>query len=356
MRKSVEINLTDKEHTQLEAVVGSARSEVRNMFRAKIILLADKGKTNKTIASIMNTSRQTVSLWRNRFARLRLEGLNEIKGRGRKRTYDAKKVETIVEKTLTATPSNATHWSTRAMAKESGVSHMTVCRIWNIHQLKPHLIKTFKISNDKNFTDKLKDVIGLYLNPPEHALVLCVDEKSQIQALDRTQPSLPIKKGRCATMTHDYKRYGTTSLFAALNMLDGTVIGECMKRHRHQEYLKFLKKIDRETPANLDLHLIVDNYSTHKHKDVKKWMENNPRFYFHYIPTSCSWLNLVERFFSEITSKRIRRGIFKSVAQLTQAIYDYLKFHNTDPKPFVWTKTADEILNKIAPLYKINNK
>ena len=237
------------------------------------------------------------------------------------------------------------------MAQEAGVSHTTVRRIWNVHQLKPHLVRTFKLSNDKRFTEKLRDIVGLYLNPPEHALVLCVDETSQIQALDRTQPGLPLKKGRCGTMTHDDKRNGTTTLFAALNMADGTIIGRCMKRHRHQEYLKFLRQLDTETPEELDLHLIVDNYATHKHATVQRWLETHPRFHQHFIPTSSSWLNMVERFFRELTDKRIRRGVFRSVDELIDAIEDYLSARNDAPTPFVWTKTADAILEKLAPLY-----
>lgn len=233
------------------------------------------------------------------------------------------------------------------MGKECGISKDSVQRIWNDHGLKPHLVRTFKISNDKHFVEKIRDVVGLYLNPPEHAVVFSVDEKSQVQALDRTQPSLPIKKGRAGTMTHDYKRNGTTTLFAALDILKGEVIGECMKRHRHQEFLTFLKKIDANTHKSLDIHCIVDNYGTHKHPNVKAWLEKHPRFHFHFIPTSSSWLNLVERWFAEITNKRIRRGIFKSVKDLEQAIYDYIQHNNKNPKPFVWTKKADEIIEKV---------
>ena len=243
------------------------------------------------------------------------------------------------------------HWSTRTMAKHAGVSHTTVQRIWRAHELKPHLVRTFKLSNDKHFVEKLRDVIGLYLNPPEHALVFCVDEKSQIQALDRSQPGLPMKKGRAGTMTHDYKRHGTTTLFAALNVLEGTVFGKCYPRHPHTEYLRFLHEIDRRTPKELDIHLIVDNYSAHKHHRVKCWFERHPRFHAHFIPTSSLWLNLVERFFREITDRRIRRGIFRSVCELTQAIYDFLQHYNENPRPFLWTKSADHILTKLAPLY-----
>jgi transposase len=234
------------------------------------------------------------------------------------------------------------------MAKAQGISRMAVQRIWNRYGLKPHLTKTFKLSGDKHFVEKLYDVVGLYLNPPDKALVLCVDEKSQIQALDRTQPGLPIKKGRCGTMTHDYKRHGTTTLFAALSLLDGKVIGDCMPRHRHQEFIRFLNKIDAETPSHLDLHLIVDNYATHKHPRVKAWMRRHPRFHIHFIPTSSSWLNLVERWFREITDKRIRRGSFHNVAELIAAIEDYLKCHNQNPRVFAWKASADTIMTKIA--------
>ena len=234
------------------------------------------------------------------------------------------------------------------MAEAQGVSEATVRRIWRQHNLKPHLVKTFKLSRDKQFLEKLTDVVGLYLNPPDKALVLCVDEKSQIQALDRTQPGLPIKKGRCGTMTHDYKRHGTTTLFAALSMLDGKVIGDCMPRHRHQEFIRFLKKIDGETPAGLDLHLIVDNYGTHKHPRVKSWIRRHPRFHLHFIPTSSSWLNMVERWFREITDKRIRRGVFRSVPELIAAIEDYMSNHNQNPRVFVWTASVESILTKIA--------
>ena len=234
------------------------------------------------------------------------------------------------------------------MAKAQGISRMAVQRIWNRHGLKPHLTKTFKLSHDKRFVEKLYDVVGLYLNPPDKALVLCVDEKSQIQALDRTQPGLPIKKGRCGTMTHDYKRNGTTTLFAALSMIDGKVIGDCMPRHRHQEFIRFLNKIDAETPSHLDLHLVVDNYATHKHPRVTSWMRRHPRFLIHFIPTSSSWLNLVERWFREITDKRIRRGSFHSVSELIAAIEDYLECHNQNPRVFLWKASADSIMTKIA--------
>ena len=256
-------------------------------------------------------------------------------------------VKAIVEATLHTTPANATHWSTRTMAEQFGVSNATVSRIWDAHGLQPHRVKTFKLSTDKLFVEKLTDVVGLYLNPPEKALVLCVDEKSQIQALDRTQPGLPMKKGRCGTMTHDYKRNGTTCLFAALNVLEGTVIGSCYPRHRNVEFLKFLRQIDRQTPTSLALHLVLDNYGTHHHDQVHQWLKKHPRFHLHFTPTSSSWLNLVERWFGEITRKRIRRGVFKSVPQLIEAIEEFIRINNQNPKPFVWTKKVDQILEKV---------
>ena len=307
MRRAPIIELTDHEQQVLNHTVRSPRSAVRDVFRARIILLAAQGHSSLHIANQLNTGQDT--------------------------------------------PEQATHWSTRTMAEHAGVSHTTVQRIWHAHELKPHLLRTFKLSNDKYFVEKLRDVIGLYLNPPEHALVFCVDEKSQIQALDRSQPGLPMKKGRAGTFTHDYKRHGTTTLFAALNVFEGPVMGKCYQRHRHTEYLRFLREIDRVTPDGLDVHLIVDNYSAHKHERVKKWLARHPHFHVHFIPTSSSWLNLVERFFPEITDKRIRRGIFHSVRELTKAIYDYLEHYNQHAKPFVWTKTAEQILDKLAPLY-----
>ena len=241
------------------------------------------------------------------------------------------------------------------MAKQAGVGQATVHRIWSAHQLKPHLVKTFKLSTDKHFTEKLRDVVGLYLNPPEHALVLSVDEKTSIQALDRTQPGLPLKRGRCATMTHDYKRHGTTTLFAALNVVEGTVMGTCMPRHRHQEFLKFLRLIDQQTPKDLELHLIADNYATHKHPKVQEWLAKHPRFHMHFIPTSSSWLNAIEGFFAKLTEQQLRRGIFRSVLELIQTIDAYLEHSNENPKPFIWKKSADEILTKLAPLYAAHN-
>jgi transposase len=311
--------------------------------------MAANGMLNQDIAVKLGTTRPTVQLWRDRFLALRLSGLEKDAPRpGRLPSIPAKKIAEVVEATLHTKPSNATHWSTRTMAAAQGISEATVWRIWKQHNLKPHLIKTFKLSRDKQFVEKLHDIVGLYMNPPDKALVLCVDEKSQIQALDRTQPGLPMKRGRCGTQTHDYKRNGTTTLFAALSMLDGKVIGDCMPRHRHQEFIRFLKKIDNETLAGLDLHLIVDNYGTHKHPRVKSWLRRHPRFHLHFIPTSSSWLNMVERWFREITDKRIRRGTFKSVPDLIAAIKDYLENHNQNPRVFAWSAPADKILTKIA--------
>jgi len=355
MRHAITIILSSEERAILQRTINSKKSQVRDVFRASIILLAAQRKSNTLIASALKTSVNTVSLWRCRFAEHRIKGLKDKPGRGRKRTYSADKVEEIINTTLNSRPKNATHWSTRTLSGEVGVSHMTVKRIWNAHQIKPHLIRTFKLSNDPKFIEKLHDVVGLYLNPPDHALVLCVDEKSQIQALDRTQPGLPLKKGRCGTMTHDYKRHGITTLFAALNVLEGTVIGTCMQKHRHQEYLKFLRTINRKTPKDLDIHMVVDNYSTHKHEKVQQWINTHRRFHVHFIPTSSSWLNLIECFFAKLTKKRIRRGVFHSVQELINVINDFLDKHNSNPKPFVWTKTADDIIKKITPLYQIIN-
>jgi len=333
----------------LETWIQARNTPQKVAFRARIVLLAAGGQPNRRIAHELKTSRPTVILWRERFREGGPVALTEDEpGRGRKPSVAAAKVKQIVEATLHSHPANATHWSVRTMAAVQGVSPATVQRIWDAHGLQPHRSETFKLSRDKRFVEKLTDVVGLYLNPPNKALVLCFDEKSQIQALDRTQPGLPLKKGRCGTMTHDYKRHGTTTLFAALNVLDGTVIGDCMARHRHQEFLKFLRKIDRETPPEMPLHLILDNYSAHKHEVVQRWLKKHRRFQFHFTPTSSSWLNLVERWFREITDKRIRRGSFHSVGELEQAIQDYLAHNNQQPKPFVWTAKVEKILEKIG--------
>ena len=349
MRIATSIVLSPKERAVLSTWSRRRSLPLRLVQRAQIVLMAAAGVLSQDIAQRLEVSRPTVQLWRERFLARRLEGLEKDAPRpGRIPTIPEKKAQAVVQATLHTTPPGATHWSVRTMAKAQGLSRMAVQRIWDRYGLKPHLTKTFKLSRDRHFVEKLYDVIGLYLNPPDKALVLCVDEKSQIQALDRTQPGLPLKKGRCGTMTHDYKRNGTTTLFAALSMLDGKVIGDCMPRHRHQEFIRFLNKIDAETPSHLDLHLIVDNYATHKHPRVKSWMRRHPRFHIHFIPTSSSWLNLVERWFREITDKRIRRGSFHSVPQLIAAIEDYLQCHNQNPRVFVWKASADSIMNKIA--------
>src|SRR6058998_4436 len=349
MRSAPPIVLSAEEQPVLAAWARGRRCPLRLVQRAQIVQMAAKGVLNQDIARELDISRPTVQLWRERFLALRLAGLEQDAPRpGRIPGIPESKVRAVVEATLHTKPPAATHWSVRTMARAQGISRMAVQRIWKQHNLKPHLVKTFKISRDKHFVEKLYDVVGLYLNPPDKSLVLCVDEKSQIQALDRTQPGLPMKKGRCGTMTHDYKRNGTTTLFAALSMLDGKVIGDCMPRHRHQEWLKFLRVIDQVTPPEKDLHLIVDNYATHKHPRVKSWMRRHPRFHIHFIPTSSSWLNLVERWFREITDKRIRRGSFHNVPELIAAIEDYLKCHNQNPRVFVWKASADSIMTKIA--------
>lgn len=317
-------------------------------LRSTIVLLAAQGKANHAIAKELSVNRQTVILWRKRFSAGGIDAMDDKSRPGRKPKLSPTTVQRVIDVTLHEKPPAATHWSNRTLAKRLGISRSAVQRIWQAQNIQPHRQETFKLSQDKHFVEKLTDVVGLYLNPPEHALVFSVDEKSQIQALDRTQPSLPLTRGHAQTVTHDYKRNGTTTLFAALNILEGEVIGECLPRHRHQEFLKFLKKMDRETPRDLDLHLIVDNYGTHKHPNVKAWLTKHPRFHFHFIPTSSSWLNLVERWFREITEKRIRRGVFPNVAALEEAIAEYLQVHNTNPKPFVWTATVQSILDKIT--------
>lgn len=341
--------ITTEQKQTLEAWIRALNTPQVIALRSKIVLLAADGLSNVKIAQDLKVSRPTVILWRERFLNGGPEALTTtLPGRGRRVTYSADKVQSIVEATTQTKPPAATHWSTRSMAKAQGVSKATIQRIWNSHGLKPHISRTFKLSTDPNFTEKLTDVVGLYLNPPDKAIVLCVDEKSQIQALQRTQPGLPIKKGRCGTMTHDYKRHGTTTLFTALNTLDGRVIGECMAKHRHQEFLRFLRRIDKEYPGKVPLHLILDNYGTHKQPKVKQWLEKHPRFNLHFTPTSSSWLNLVERWFREITEKRIRRDSFESVPELIKAIEEYMSITNSDPKPFVWHKTAQQILDKLA--------
>jgi len=347
MRKIERLSVTATNRKRLEQLVSDRNTPQKVVWRARIVLLASDGIAANAIAVTVGKSVLTVRRWRRRYDAVGLEGLVRDATRPpRRKPLTPEQINAVVNKTLHERPANATHWSVRSMAAATGLSRSSIQRIWKAHELKPHRVKTFKVSRDRRFVEKVEDVVGLYLNPPDKALVLSVDEKSQIQALDRTQPGLPMKKGRAGTMTHDYKRNGTTRLFAALNMLDGRVIGACMPRHRHQEFLRFLKHIHEVTPAHLDLHLIVDNYSTHKTAKVQRWLKAHKRVHLHFTPTSASWLNMVERFFAELTEKRIRRGVFTSVAELEQAIMTYLEQHNANPKPFVWTKSTGEILEK----------
>lgn len=349
MRMAPCITLSDDQHKQLEIYARGRSIPLRLVHRAQIVLRAARGEQDQQIAAALGITRQKAGRWRKRFIALGIPGLQKDAPRpGRKKRISDVQVRHIVQKTMQEKPDDATHWSSRTMASAVGVSPATVRRIWSAHGLKPHRIKTFKLSNDKHFVEKLNDIVGLYLSPPEHAIVLSCDEKSQIQALDRTQPGLPLKKGRCGTMTHDYVRHGTTTLFAALNTLDGRVISTCMQRHRHQEWLKFLRLIDARTPPDKSVHLIVDNYSTHKHPRVKSWLRRHPRFTLHFTPTSASWLNMVERFFRDLTDKQIRRGVFTSIPALVAAIERYIHTHNQRPKPFIWTAAASDILEKVT--------
>ncbi len=342
------IPITDSQREVLETLARSHTAPHRQVQRARVLLLAADGTANTQIAASVGVSPATVKTWRERFEQEGLKDLGVVRpGRGRKPQISDQKIAEIVHATLHEKPAGETHWSCRTMAKAHGVSAATVQLIWSARGLKPHLAKTFKLSNDKRFEEKLVDVVGLYLNPPEMAVVLCMDEKSQIQALDRTQASLPIKKGRAGTMTHDYKRNGTATLFAALDVLTGKVIGQCLPRHRHDQFLKFLRTINRAVPADLQVHLILDNYATHKHPNVKTWLAKHPRFHLHFTPTSSSWLNMVERWFGKLDDKATRRGVFQSVPDLITAIETYLTTNNTNPKPFIWTATAEQILTKV---------
>jgi len=337
--------LNDEERAELKSLVRSKLTSVRLSLRARIVLLAADGMRNMDIAEQLGIGRVQVSRWRERYGQAGLAGIERDLPRGAPPvTVD---VARLVELTTQSKPAASTHWSTRTMGAELGVSASTVMRHWHAHGLKPHVVRGFKVSRDPKFVEKLEDIVGLYMSPPEHALVLCCDEKSQVQALDRTQPGLPIKKGRAATMTHDYKRNGTTTLFAALNVLDGQVIGQCQQHHTHVEWLKFLRQIERQTPKDKTLHLIADNYATHKHPAVQQWLAKHPRFNMHFTPTSASWLNMVERFFRDITTERLRRGVFTSVPELVSAIDEYIAHHNKNPKPFIWTKSARDILQKV---------
>jgi transposase len=355
MRVARAVHLDPQQKQQLQAAAEGRRVSVRLAERARIVLLAGEGLQDKQIASRLAVNRLTASHWRQCYLAEGYAGLMKDAPRGG-RPRDAGKVQQVLELTTQSKPASATQWSTRSMAAAAGISEATVRRIWKAHGLKPHLTRGFKLSNDKAFAEKLEDVVGLYLNPPEHALVLSCDEKSQIQALDRTQPLLPMAANLPETRTHDYVRHGTTTLFAALDTLNGKVIHCCMPRHRHQEWILFLKQIDRQTPAEKHLHLIVDNYATHKHPKVQRWLQRHPRFHMHFTPTSSSWLNMVERFFRDLTVNRLRRGTFRSVGKLIEAIEQYLAVNNQNPKPFIWTAKAADILAKVARARRKLNK
>jgi transposase len=347
-KSAMALNLSDADQEQIGEWLRAPSTPQQVVLRCRMVLAAARGQQDLEIAAQRKVNRHTPGLWRKRVA---TEGIGCVwqiaAGRGRKPHYGQAKRKAILDATLQTKPTGMTHWSCRLMAEEQGVSKNTINRLWQMHKLKPHLSRTFKLSRDPKFLEKLTDVVGLYLNPPQKAVILCVDEKSQIQALDRTQPGLPLKKGRCGTMTHDYKRNGTTTLFAALSVLDGKVVGQCVARHRHQEFLKFLRRLDKEFPEELALHLVMDNYGTHKTPEVKHWLARHPRFVCHFIPTSSSWVNLVERWFGELTRKAVRRGAFLSVSDLIQAIEAFLAVWNENPKPFVWTAKVEDIIRKI---------
>jgi transposase len=342
------LRLDEKELADLDRIAASVSLPYRAVREAKGLLMAADGVANTKIAADLGVSRSTVLQWREHFELDGIKWVGKVReGRGRKPSIDKAVIDKMIDDTRNSTPADATHWSNRTMAAHSGLSRTTVQREWKARGLKPHLQRTFKISNDPQFEDKLIDVVGLYMNPPQNAIVFSFDEKSQIQALDRTQPSLPMKQGRPGTITHDYKRNGTTTLFAALDVATGQLIGKCFARHRHEEFLAFLKLIDRQVEKGLKVHVILDNYGTHKHPEVGEWLKKHKRFHFHFTPTSSSWLNLVERWFREITTKRIRRDSFVSVPVLVHAINEYIAHNNDNPKAFIWTKTADQIIAKV---------
>lgn len=348
MRVAVKIELSEAEKQKLEKLSNSRSTSVRLAERSRIVLLAAQGWTNQRIGWELGISMQKASRWRRRYAERGLKGIEKDAPRpGRRPAINPEKVAQIVEWTTQTKPEGATHWSRCSMAERAGISPSAVGRIWRRHGLKPHLAETFKLSNDPKFVEKLEDVVGLYLSPPENAIVLSCDEKSSIQALDRTQPGLPLKKGRAETMTHDYKRHGTTTLFAALNTMTGEVLSQCAQQHRHQDWLRFLRQIERSVPEDKEVHIICDNYATHKHKKVKSWFARRPRFHLHFTPTSASWLNMVERFFRDLSEKQLKRGVFRSVAELEQAVTEYIAKHNEAPAPYIWTKTATDILEKV---------
>jgi transposase len=342
------LRISEHDREVLEALVRSGKTAQRVVLRANIVLGAARGQSNNSLAQELAVSRPTILLWRNRYRQAGVDGLLKDAPRpGRRKKVGAQKVESVLNATLNTTPRDATHWSTRTMARAQKISAATVQRIWQTHGLRPHRVKTFKLSRDPDFVSKLRDVVGLYVNPPEKAVVLCADEKSQIQALDRTQPVLPLRPGLPERQTHDYVRHGTTTLFAALNVLDGTVIGTCQPKHRHAEFMQFLDRIDNTVSRRLAIHLVLDNYGTHKHPEVKEWFAEHPRFHVHFVPTSSSWLNLVERWFAEISRKRIRRGTFRSVPELIRAIMEYLRENNRNPRPFIWTASVATIMRKV---------
>lgn len=352
MRVATKITLSDADRKRLEKNLSSRSVPLRLVERSRIVLLAAEGMENKAIAQRLNMAPNKVGKWRNRFAQEGIESISKEKPRGKnhsgkKTLSQARLRQAIIRKTTQEKPGSATHWSSRTMAQALNTTHSFVSRVWQSVGLKPHLEKTFKVSNDPYFEEKLCDVVGLYLNPPENAVVFCVDEKTSIQALDRSQPGLPLKKGRCGTVTHDYKRNGTSTLFAALNVAVGSVIGECYQKHTHKEFLKFLKNVESQTDKDKALHIIVDNYATHKHEKVRNWLKRNKRVTLHFVPTSSSWLNLVERFFGLLTAKQLKRGVFTSVKELEKKIIEHIETINENPKPFVWTKSAEEILKKV---------
>lgn len=339
---------TRKEKAALREIANSPSLSHRAVREAKGLLMAADGIANASIAERLGVSRSTVLAWRRHFEVDGLEGVGAVReGRGRKPSITQDRIDQMIFDTQNTTPVDATHWSVRSMAAHSGLSRSTVQKEWSARGLKPHLVKTFKVSRDPHLEDKIVDVVGLYMNPPDKAAVFSFDEKSQIQALDRTQPSLPMKQGRPGTVTHDYRRHGTTTLFAALDVLTGELIGRCYSKHRHGEFIAFLKVINQQVPRGKQVHVILDNYGTHKHPDVVAWLDKHPRFHLHFTPTSSSWLNMVERWFREITTRRIRRGSFTSVNELVDAIDDYIAHHNKDPRPFIWTKTAGQIIAKV---------
>ena len=357
MRVARVVTISEQDRTTLERWARGRTTPARLVLRAKIVLMAAEGRLNKEIAAELGTGMKTVCQWRNRFAEQGLAGIEKDAPRGgRPPASRAAIAAEIIRKTTTEKPPGATHWSTRTLAAALGTSPSMVQRVWKANGLQPHRVKTFKVSNDPAFAAKLVDVVGLYLNPPEHAVVLCVDEKSQIQALDRTQKSLPIYPGRLGTMTHDYKRNGTTTLFAALDVASGVVIEACMSRHRHREWIKFLERIDASTDPDAELHLIADNYATHKHPKVLRWLERHPRFHMHFTPTSSSWLNLVERWFRDLTQRRLRRGTFRSVRELQEAIFEYVEHHNDRTSGYRWKALPDEILAKVRRAQAILDK